>query len=227
MKAKSEAMMFAEYLLDRAYDLFKRNLRIVRLFLMNLLTARRRRDRLRTFSGQPLRLHFGCGPVLMSDWVNLDIDGHPDIFVDLTKGLPFRDSSASLVFSEHVIEHLSLEEASFCIKELARVLAKDGTVRIATVDLDHIISKYHGDWEDQKWVSTDGKDIHTRAQMLNACFYRWGHRFIFNEEELRLLLISAGFTTVQRKAWGESDLPTLSNLERRADSKLIIEARKG
>jgi len=219
--------MSAEDLSDKVYDLFKRNLRIARLCLRNLLATGRRRKKLRAFSDQPLRLHVGCGPVLMNDWVNLDIDSHPDIFVDLTRGLPFRDGSVSLVFSEHVIEHLSLEEASYCMKEFARVVAKDGTVRIATPDLDYVISKYHGDWKDQKWLSTDGQDIHTRAQMLNAGFYRWGHKFIYNEEELRLLLLSAGFATVTRRTWGESDLPILRNLERRQDSKLIMEASKG
>jgi len=219
--------MSAEYLLDEAYGLFKCILRIVRLHLRNLLAIRRRRKRLRASSGQPLRLHVGCGPVLMRDWINIDIDGHPDIFVDLTKKLPFRDGSVDLVFSEHVIEHLTAEEASFCMKEFARVLTKNGTARIATVDLDYVVGKYHDDWKDQTWLSTDGKDIRTRAQMLNACFHRWGHKYIFNEEELRLLLLSADFTTVTRKTWGESDLPHLRNLERREDSKLIIEARKG
>ncbi len=219
-------IMSVEYLIGRAYGLFKRNLRIVRLRLRNLLATGRRRRKLRAFSDQSLKLHAGCGPVLMSDWVNLDIDGRPDMFVDLARKLPFRDGSADLVFSEHVIEHLSLEEASFCIKEFARVLKKGGTARIATVDLDYIIGKYQGDWKDQSWLSTDGKDIHTRTQMLNASFYRWGHKFIFSEEELRHLLLSANFKTVTRKTWGESDSPSLCNLERRADSMLIIEARK-
>jgi predicted SAM-dependent methyltransferase len=168
----------------------------------------------------------GCGPILLSDWVNLDIDGHPDIYVDLTRRLPFRDGSVSHVFSEAVIEHLSLEEAFHCMRELARILTKDGTIRIATVDLDHVIRKYDGDWQNQKWLSTDGRDIHTRVQMLNASFYRWGHRFIFNEEELRILLLSAGFSVVTRRAYGESDIRLLQGLERREDCTLIMEAGK-
>jgi hypothetical protein len=63
--------------------------------------------------------------------------------------------------------------------------------------------------------------------MLNAIFYQWGHKFIYNEEELRFLLQSSKFTLIARKTWGNSDLPILCNLERREDSKLIIEARKG
>jgi predicted SAM-dependent methyltransferase len=227
MRSKSEAIMPVEYVLDKTCDLFKRYLRIVKLFLRNWLATNRRRKKLRAFSDKPLRLHVGCGPVVMSEWVNLDIDGRPDIFVDLTRRLPFGDGSVGFVFSEHVIEHLSLAEASYSMKEFARVLAKDGVIRIATVDLDQVISKYHGDWADQRWLSTDGQNIHTRAQMLNAIFYQWGHKFIYNEEELRFLLQSSKFTLIARKTWGNSDLPILCNLERREDSKLIIEARKG
>jgi len=218
--------MNAEELFDRAYGLLKRTLRVVRLHIRNLFATGRRKKKLRLFSDQPLRLHVGCGPILLGDWVNLDIDGHPDIYVDLTRRLPFGDGSVSHVFSEHVIEHLSLEEASHCFEEFARVLAKGGVVRVATIDLDHVISKYQRDWQNQKWLKTDGQDIRTRTQMLNASFYRWGHRFIYNEEELRILLLSAGFSVVTRRAWGESDIQLLQGLERREESTLIMEAGK-
>jgi len=137
--------MNAEELVDRVSGLLKPTMRTVRLRIRNLFATRRRKKKLRLFSDQPLRLHVGCGPILLGDWVNVDIDGHPDIYVDLTRRLPFGDGSVSHVFSEAVIEHLSLEEGFHCMRELARILTKDGTIRIATVDLDHMIRKYDGD----------------------------------------------------------------------------------
>jgi len=64
------------------------------------------------------------------------------------------------------------------------------------------------------------------VQVLNASFCKWRHKFIYNEEELRAQLLSAGFSVVTRRAWGESDIQLLQGLERREESTLIMEAGK-
>ncbi len=174
-----------------------------------------------------IKLHVGCGGVLMKDWVNADIEGEPDIYLDVTKRSPFPDESVSLVYSEHLIEHLAVEEGLRCFAEFRRILALGGTVRIATPDLDYVVEKYLGDWKNQDWLTwKEYSAIATRAEMVNVAFRGWGHKYLYNEEELNRRLCESGFKRVRRVKWGESEIAELRNLETRPDSRLIVEARK-
>jgi len=76
------------------------------------------------------------------DWKNLDILRGADIRADVRKGLPFDDGSVDLLYSEHFIEHLSLDEARFYFKECRRVLKRGGVVRTATIDLPYVLERY-------------------------------------------------------------------------------------
>jgi predicted SAM-dependent methyltransferase len=62
--------------------------------------------------------------------------------------------------------------------------------------------------------------------MFNISFYSWGHKYIYNEEDLRNQLSKAGFRQISRCELGSSTHPELCNLETREESKLILEAVK-
>src|SRR4051812_15806403 len=54
-----------------------------------------------------LRVQIGCGSRSRPDWINLDLLVAPDITTwDCRRGLPFDDGSVSVIFAEHVFEHL-------------------------------------------------------------------------------------------------------------------------
>jgi hypothetical protein len=38
-----------------------------------------------------LRIHFGCGSTIKTDWINVDLDPHADVKLDLREPLPFED----------------------------------------------------------------------------------------------------------------------------------------
>src|SRR5450432_56218 len=60
-----------------------------------------------------LRIQLGCGKNIFKDWVNIDIYRGEGIDMQLNfrEPLPFETGSLSLVYSEHVFEHLFKEEA--------------------------------------------------------------------------------------------------------------------
>ena len=62
--------------------------------------------------------------------------------------------------------------------------------------------------------------------MMNIAFRWWGHRHLYNREELERALKVAGFTNIRFNASGQSQHPLLRGLETRLDSKLIAEAVK-
>jgi predicted SAM-dependent methyltransferase len=184
----------------------------------------RARGRIRS-AAQPLRICLGSGAAPLAGWVNVDMDAAAPVRLDLRYPLPIDDASASLIYSEHVIEHLSLEDGLALLRECRRVLREDGVLRIATPDLDALVRSYLGDWRAQDWVNWPGHEwIDTRARMLNVSFREWGHQHLYDHEELTARLAAAGFAEKRRCAIGESPTPGLAGLETRADSLLIVEA---
>jgi predicted SAM-dependent methyltransferase len=175
------------------------------------------------------RLHLGCGPNHFDGWVNIDIDPsvHPDVRLDLRLGLPVPRSVATLIYSEHVLEHFTLAEGTKILADCHSALETCGVLRVAMPDLRAVVEDYCGDWRNQTWLQDPAyRMIETPAHMLNYGLREWGHRYLYDYEDLEYRLKRAGFNQVERVSWGESDEPGLRGLEARDDSRLVVEARK-
>ncbi len=192
----------------------------------------------------PLRLNIGSGSVRFPGWVNIDVALGADLLLDVTRGLPFDENSVDLIYNEHFLEHLTIEDAERVLEDFRRCLKKGGTLRIAMPDLDALVEKYNADWKNQDWLtpgskaySPDYEAIKSRGRMMNWAFYGramfsssrydpYGHKYLYNEEDLRSLLLRTGFKKIVRCERNQSNEPNLSGLETRLDSKLIMEAHK-
>ncbi len=181
------------------------------------------------FAGlRPLRLHLGCGTVRFAEWVNVDMDGDPDLRLDLRYGLPFPDACVDAIHSEHMLEHLSQADGRLLMSEAHRVLKPGGVVRIGVPDLAEIVRRYDSaDWRDQAWIADPNFDwIDTPVALINVAFRGWEHQYLYDEGELRRRLLAAGFTGVERVEWGKSAHPEFAGLETRPETDLIVEAVK-
>ena len=182
--------------------------------------------KLRRLPARGLQLHLGSGTVRLDGWVNIDLETpESDVHLDITRGLPFADGAARLIYHEHVMEHITLEQGVFCLKDWFRLLEPGGVLRIATPDLEYVAERYAGDWKDQAWLRLpEYAFIRTRAEMFNVSMRWWGHQYLYDGEELERRLRDAGFTTIRRCGYGVSTVAALAGLETRPDSKLIVEA---
>lgn len=173
------------------------------------------------------KLHVGCGTLYKEGWINVDnnSDGnikHLDVNADLSMGLPFDSNTIDFIYHEHFIEHLSFDEGLVFLKECYRVLKPSGVMRLACPDLKKIIEAYSDNtWREQDWVSTYGCQwITSRCHMINVCFSLWGHKFIYDEEELRTRLSLSGFNqiNIKKSQFGISAYSELCHLDTRLDS---------
>jgi predicted SAM-dependent methyltransferase len=174
-------------------------------------------------------VHLGCGPVHLEGWVNVDIDRtmKPDVRVDLRSGFPAPPSSVTFIFSEHVFEHLTLEDGCRLLADCHSALTPGGVFRIAMPDLRYIVDRYLGDWRDQAWLQDPAYNaIDSPTRMLNFALRSWQHQYVYDLAELTLRLNEAGFTIIESGELGQSRHPELRGLERRQDSLLIVEATK-
>lgn len=190
--------------------------------LMGVAAQRRLRD-----AARPLRLCLGSGHAPITDWINVDFEPPADVLVDLRLGLPVDDASVDLIYSEHLVEHFTLEDGERMFKDWRRAIAPSGTVRVATPDLALLINDYRGDWRSRHdWIHwPEYAHIDSPVRMINVAMRAWGHLYLYDFEELAFRLHAAGFSDVRRMALGESDVPALAGLETRADSSLVVEAR--
>ena len=172
-----------------------------------------------------IKLNLGSGPYPKEGWDSLDLVDHPGIIKhDLTTRLPYEDNSVDFAFSEHFVEHLSREQGLAFLKEVRRVLKPHGTFRIVIPDL-YVLAKDYvnghlfqipGCWEPK-----------TTCQMINEGFRSWGHSFLYDEQELSLICIEAGFRYAYPKEYRQSINPELQNLEIRPfNNELIVEVVK-
>ena len=171
------------------------------------------------------KLHLGCGDNLIDGWANIDFNGWKGVIGhNLTKPLPVKDDSISFIFSEHFIEHITREEGLALLKDCYRVLKPGGVVRIVTPDLKAIFASYENYRQNDAWKELGWT---TGCQMLNHCVRDWGHQFIYDRNELHLIMKEAGFSHVSDAPHRDSEFVELQNLEHRPfDNDLIVEAVK-
>jgi SAM-dependent methyltransferase len=81
---------------------------------------------------------------LISDarWERLQKLDREAICWDLSRGLPFADSSFDVVYHSHVLEHIDREAAPAFLGECFRVLKPGGVVRIVVPDLELLLKAY-------------------------------------------------------------------------------------
>ena len=137
-----------------------------------------------------LKLHFGSGPRILKNWINIDLTFEPyekylkyytdkfypenirgdrkDFYaIDILKtGLPFPDNSIEVIFHEDFIEHLDQKEQIIFLAETFRVLKKNSIHRINTPNLLASMLK-HSDFNKGKiGVYTDEWDKHVHKNLL-------------------------------------------------------------
>ena len=174
---------------------------------------------------RPIRLCMGSGLAPIPDWVNVDLRLGADVLLDLAFGVPAPAGSIDCIYSEHLIEHFSLDDGMRLMRDCHRLLAPGGVLRLATPDLAALVSDYERTWRDHDWVSwPEYRWIDSGARMLNQAFRGWGHLYLYDFDDLSLRLKASGFSHIRRCALGESDHPHLRGLETRRDSGLVIEA---
>lgn len=85
-------------------------------------------------------------------WIGVDAvpSGPGDLAHDFSAGmpLPLADSSVKLIYSSHLLEHLTDAEVQALLAEAHRVLEPGGRIRVVVPDLDTAIHAYRQGWRE-------------------------------------------------------------------------------
>jgi predicted SAM-dependent methyltransferase len=168
------------------------------------------------------KLQIGAQFNSIDGWLNVDIQpkDHQTVYMDATQKFPFPDASFDYIFSEHMIEHITYQEAVFMLGECYRILKPNGKIRIATPNLEVLIKVMaepdkinHKKYIEFFSTSFLGKVPHDPVFVMNGMFYLFGHKFLHTESSLKRILSQAGFHGIKAFAVGESDDTSLQKVE--------------
>jgi predicted SAM-dependent methyltransferase len=156
--------------------------------------------------------------------------------VDVTAPLPFDTGCVDWVYAEHLIEHVKPAAAIAWLREVKRTLSHGGLLRLTTPDFHKYAECYlhggeffveHRRRMDSVFGADDGMPTRP-AFMFNQIFYLYGHRWIYDADELRHALLSAGFAEdkISVRAFHQGAVPDVAQLDRpfRNDETIYVEA---
>lgn len=85
-----------------------------------------------------MKLNLGCNRRKLDGYINVDImqEVNPDLVCDVSKGLPFPDSSVDEVRAFDFLEHIALGKTIFVVEEIWRVLKPGGVFEHFTPSTD-------------------------------------------------------------------------------------------
>jgi predicted SAM-dependent methyltransferase len=195
------------------------------------LDPRQRRLVRQLRSARGLHINLGSGPKPTPGWLNVDAVFGPDLVQHLGHPLELPDGCASIVFSEHVLEHLTYPTQVRCfLSEAFRILEPDGVIRVIVPDAEKVIRGYaEGDREaiDECTVSEPGLEP---IEAVNKVFrehtihkFAWDYAFLCRELE------HAGFSDVRRASYRDSAVPAANadlDEEPRRRLSLYVEGRR-
>ena len=200
---------------------------------MRKYLAKKKIAKLTSEPGKPVMLNIGCGTDYKEGWINIDNNSDDnisklDLNWDLRFPLPFEDNSVDFIFNEHFIEHLTVEESRASLRDFMRVLKKGGVMRIAMPDLSESVELYlDKKWKNRPIIKNHKMDfVQTPAELLNMSFSWWGHKWLYDWEELTRRINEIGYNDIHRCKHSKSKYVQLRKLETREESRLIAEITK-
>ena len=184
--------------------------------LLRMISYEFKRWKCRIFSPRKFRtdstkLHLGCGDRLLPGWLNVDLVGS-DLNLDIANGkLPFHDEQFQSIVSQHVIEHLTIEDELIpLLRECKRSLKVGGELWLSTPDMEKVTRSYL-DHRNEDMITDRQKrkpewnlNGLPPQHFMNDMFHQQlEHRNLFDYPLLVWTLSQAGFSEVKRASESE------------------------
>jgi SAM-dependent methyltransferase len=169
-------------------------------------------------------LNIGCGCNLLPGWLNTDLEDLPGtVHIDATRRLPLPDSCFDAVFCEHMIEHVPKEAGRAMLREIRRVLAPGGAVRIVTPSLtsmadivmnpDSEEARLYVSWFTERESAAGARAPFHAADAVNAMFMRHGHVHVYAPKQLVQEMADAGFSEIRTTRGDETAMAVFRGVD--------------
>lgn len=179
--------------------------------------------------GRLRRMNWGCGPRPVPGWINSDLLSAPgiDVIADIRDGLPLESGSLQYIASIHALQELPYLDVVPALRELRRVLAPEGVLRLALPDLERGLAAYLENRPEYFYIPDEETQTISGKFIVQLTWYG-SSRCMFTYEFAEELLLRAGFSRVERCAYRRTagPYPEIVELDDRERESLFVEAVK-
>jgi hypothetical protein len=182
---------------------------------------------------RPLWLEIG-GLLPRNRWLITDAGPVTRFYLDATRRWPIETNSVEYLFSDNVIEHLTLEQGRAMLEEARRCIQPGGVVRIVTPDLRTHVEMYLKGRESLKSsVALHYRDIGLTVEhpvdLVRVPVASFGHHegYLYDFDTMASELTRVGFTNVIRCDLGISAHTAMRDLDLRGEQgsgQMAVEA---
>ena len=154
------------------------------------------------------------------------------IFADATRHLPFKDNEVDVIYTSHMIEHLSPKGAIKFLLEAKRTLRAGGVLRISVPDLKKHVLRYIDDEDADNFMKKtyiSPGEINSLKDKLRFLFIGFRHhQWMYDAKSLTKLLLEVGFKETFILNAGKTMIKNYGNLNlyERKEESLYLEAIK-
>ena len=179
-------------------------------------------------SSEPILLELGAGDRHLKGWTTIDWGGASDLCLDLSLPLPFPDASVDGIYSSHVLEHFAYPQP-LCglLAECRRILKPKGSFSAAVPNARPYLEGYlrpESFDPEARCLYRPAYHYHSAIDYVNYIAYMDGHhRYMFDEENLNVILTQAGFEDARIREFD----PSVDLEERRNDSIYAVCTKPG
>jgi len=154
------------------------------------------------------------------------------VFADISREIPAPNDSIRIIYSSHMLEHLSCSDAEkFLVKSMEK-LSHGGSIRLVVPDLKKIINEYLINPDADSFMENmmvSAPEINTLKQKISVLLrgYRH-HQWMYDENSLLKVLDKIGYKNVVSLKAGETTIDHVGNLDlfERQENSLYVEAKK-
>lgn len=151
-------------------------------------------------------------------------------YADATKHIPEGDHTVDVLYSSHMLEHLSRDKARLFLKEARRILVSRGIIRISVPDLKLKVTEYL-DVEDadtfmEKLLIAQREPGSFLEKIAYVMFGNRDHKWMYDGKSLCRLLLAEGFVRPQIMKKGETNIKDCGGLDLydRCEESVYVEA---
>ncbi len=184
-------------------------------------------------SPRPIRLEIG-GLEKRDGWVVTNVNAVTKLYLDATLKWPVEDKAVEYVYSDNVVEHISLAAGRAMLAEAHRCLRPGGIIRLVTPDIRAHVEMYLSgesslDSGIGRHYRKGGQVVEHPIDLIRIPISAFGHHagYVYDFDTLARELERAGFRNAVRCSLGSSEHPALCGLESRnleGGVQLVVEA---
>lgn len=153
-------------------------------------------------------------------------------WADATNHLPVEDGTAEVVYTSHMVEHLTRAEATRFFDEALRALKPGGILRVAVPDIDYHVSLYREHGDANRFIEglhmSGDRPASWVGKVKQVLVGERQHHWMYNGQTLSSELEQAGFAKVGVQPAGSTWIPDPGELDlaERAPESVFVEAVK-